>query len=222
MIPFSKTSFLASTIGQKVVMALTGAILFGFVLAHLAGNLLLYQGPDAINAYGRELRELLHGAALPIARVTLLLAVVLHIWAAWSLTVRNAQARPQGYKQFKPAQSTYASRTMRWSGVILFVFVIYHLMHFTFGNVHPSFVEGDVYHNVVTGFRVWPVSLFYVFAMVLLGFHLNHGVWSMFHTLGVSHPGRRKALRLFAAVFSFAIVLGNISFPLAVLFGFVS
>lgn len=215
-------SFLASTIGQKVVMAVTGAILFGFVLGHLAGNLLLYQGPDAINAYGRELREFLHGAALPVVRISLLLAVVLHIWAAWSLTVKNARARPHGYKRLEPQASTYASRTMRWSGVIILVFVVYHLMHFTLGNAHPSFVEGDVYHNVVAGFRVWPVALFYVFAMVLLGFHLNHGVWSMFHTLGVSHPGRRKALRLGAAAFSVLVVLGNISFPLAVLLGLVS
>src|SRR5262245_51619654 len=110
--------FLSSTIGQKAVMAVTGAILFGFVLGHLAGNLLLYQGPEAINAYAVELRTLLHGAALWIARATLLLAVVLHIWAAWSLTVRNKKARPQGYKQLAHAQSTYASRTMRWSGVI--------------------------------------------------------------------------------------------------------
>ena len=216
------TGFLNSTIGQKVVMAVTGAILFGFVLGHLAGNLLLYQGPEAINAYAVELRTLLHGAALWIARGTLLLAVVLHIWSAWALTVRNAKARPHGYSQLAHVRSTYASRTMRWSGVIVLAFVIYHLMHFTFGNVHPSFVEGDVYHNVVTGFRVWPVSLFYVIAMVLLGLHLNHGIWSMFHTLGVSHPARRKALRLFAAAFSVLIVLGNISFPLAVLFGFVS
>ena len=214
--------FLSSTIGQKVVMALTGAILFGFVLGHLAGNLLFYLGPEAINAYAVELRTLLHGSALWIARATLLLAVVLHIWSAWALTVRNAQARPHGYRQLAHVRSTYASRTMRWSGVIILAFVIYHLMHFTFGNAHPAFVEGDVYHNVVTGFRVWPVSLFYILAMVMLGFHLNHGVWSMFHTLGVSHPARRRALRLGAAALSVLIVLGNISFPLAVLFGFVS
>jgi succinate dehydrogenase/fumarate reductase cytochrome b subunit len=118
---------------------------------------------------------------------------VLHIWAAWSLTVRNAQARPHGYKQLESQASTYASRTMRWSGVIILVFVIYHLMHFTFGNAHPVFVEGDVYHNVVAGFRVWPVALFYVFAMVLLGFHLNHGVWSMFPHAGRLASGRRRA-----------------------------
>src|SRR5690349_1739415 len=215
-------SFLSSSIGLKVVMAVTGAILFGFVLAHLAGDLLLYRGPEAINAYGHELRTLLHGAALPVARVTLLLAAVLHVWSAWALTVRNAKARPHGYKALKPKESTYASRTMRWSGVIILAFVIYHLMHFTFGNVHPDFVEGDVYHNVVAGFRVWPVSVFYVVAMVLLGFHLNHGVWSLFHTLGVSHPGRRKLIRLGAAAFSILIVLGNVSFPLAVLMGLVS
>jgi succinate dehydrogenase / fumarate reductase cytochrome b subunit len=218
----SSQNFLASTIGQKVVMAVTGAILFGFVLAHLTGNLLLYKGPEAINAYGRFLHEFLHGAGLWIARVTLLLAVVLHIWSAWALTVRNAKARPHGYKALTPVASTYASRTMRWSGVIILAFVIYHLMHFTFGNAHPDFVPGDVYHNMVTGFRAWPVALFYVAAMVLLGLHLNHGVWSMFHTLGVSHPARRRALRVVAGLFSVLVVLGNISFPLAVLFGLVS
>ena len=215
-------SFLASTIGQKVVMAVTGAILFGFVLGHLAGNLLLYQGPDAINAYGHELRTFLHGAALPLARVTLLLAVVLHIWAACSLTVRNVQARPHGYRQLASQASTYASRTMRWSGVIVLAFVVYHLMHFTFGNVHPSFVEGDVYHNVVAGFRVWPVALFYVFAMVLLGLHLNHGVWSMFQSIGVNHPRYTPMLKKLAAYSSILLVLGFISIPIAVATGVMS
>ena len=212
---------LSSTIGLKIVMAVTGVILVGFILGHMAGNLLLYRGPEAINAYGRELRELLHGSAIWIARGTLLAAVLLHIWSAWALTLKNRQARPVAYKEWKAQDSTYASRTMRVSGLIILFFVIYHLMHLTIGNAHPSFVEGDVYHNVVAGFHVWPASLFYIVAMVLLGFHLNHGVWSMFHTLGVSHPRYRALARGFAAVFSFVIVLGNVSFPLAVLFGLV-
>ncbi|MEP7028155.1 MAG: succinate dehydrogenase cytochrome b subunit [Candidatus Eisenbacteria bacterium] len=214
-------AFFTSTIGQKVVMAVTGLVLVGFVFVHLAGNLLLYQGPEAINAYGRELRELLHGSAIWIARATLLAAVVLHVWSATALTLKNRAARPVGYRQWQAKDSTYASRTMRWSGVIVLAFVVYHLLHFTFGSVHPDFIEGDVYHNVVTGFQAWPASLFYIVAMVLLGFHLNHGVWSMFHTLGVSHPRYRAMARAFAAVFALGIVLGNISFPLAVLFGLV-
>jgi len=213
--------FLSSTIGLKIVMAVTGVILVGFIFGHMAGNMLLYRGPEAINAYGKELKELLHGSAIWIARGTLLAAVVLHIWSAWMLTLKNRAARPIAYKEWKAQDSTYASRTMRVSGVIILFFVIYHLMHLTIGSAHPSFVEGDVYHNVVAGFQVWPASVFYIVAMVLLGFHLNHGVWSMFHTLGVSHPRYRALARGFAAVFSFVIVLGNVSFPLAVLFGLV-
>jgi len=213
--------FLSSTIGRKVVMAVSGIVLVGFVFVHMLGNLLLYAGPDAINAYGRELRELLHGAGLWVARAVLLAAVVAHIWAAWSLTLENRAARPVAYRQWKAKDSTYASRTMRWSGVIVLAFIVYHLLHFTFGTVHPDFIEGDVYHNLVAGFRVWPASLFYIVAMVLLGFHLHHGVWSMLQTLGLSHPGYRARARAFAAAFAVVLVLGNISFPLAVLFGIV-
>jgi succinate dehydrogenase / fumarate reductase cytochrome b subunit len=220
--PPNPPGFFASTIGQKTVMAVTGALLFGFVLAHLAGNLLLYQGADAINAYGRELRELLHGSAIWILRCGLLVAAVLHVWAMGALTLTNRKARPVGYRKQAPKESTYASRTMRLSGLTILAFVVYHLMHLTFGNVHPSFAPGDVYHNVVAGFRVWPVSAFYILAMVLLGFHLHHGLWSMFHTLGLSHPRWRASARVFAAVFAVLIVLGNVSFPLAVLFGWVS
>jgi len=119
-------SFLASTIGQKVVMAVTGAILFGFVLAHLAGNLLLYQGPDAINAYGRELRTLLHGAALPLLRVSLLLAVVLHIWAAWSLTVRNAQARPTIFP-VTPEFTNWRSEQLSWRTTVALLDQSHHM-----------------------------------------------------------------------------------------------
>ena len=201
-------------------MAVTGAILFGFVVGHLIGNLQVYLGPEAMNDYGVFLRELFHGTGLWIARAVLLAATILHVWAATSLTLESRKARAVGYREQKWRESTYASRTMRWSGVIVLVFIIYHLMHFTFGNAHPSFIEGDVYHNFVAGFRSVPVSLFYIFAMILLGLHLRHGFWSMFQTLGVSHPRYMRMAHAAAWIFAALIVLGNISFPLAVLAGY--
>jgi len=213
--------FLGSSIGRKIVMAVTGIILVGFVLGHLAGNLQVYlpNGREAMNAYGEFLRHFLHGGGLWIARLVLLAAVVLHIWAATSLTLSNRAARGVGYRERTWTESTYASRTMRWSGVIVLAFVIYHLLHFTFGTVHPSFVPGDVYHNFITGFQSVPVSLFYIVAMVLLALHLRHGVWSMCQTLGLSHPRYRRWA--FAASWAVALIVlvGNVSFPVAVLAG---
>ena len=213
--------FVGSTIGRKVIMAVTGAILFGFVLVHMLGNLQVYLGPEAMNHYAVFLRQMLHGTGLWIARAVLLVAVVLHIWSATSLTLTSRRARPEGYRQEKWKESTYASRTMRWGGVILLLFVIYHLLHFTTGTLHQSFIEGDVYHNFVAGFRnVW-VSAFYIFAMLALGLHLRHGLWSMCQTLGVSHPRYIRMAHVGAWIFAAIIVIGNISFPLAVLAGIV-
>jgi len=213
--------FVDSTIGRKVIMAVTGAILFGFVLAHMLGNLQVYLGPEAMNNYAVFLRQVLHGTGLWIARVVLLVAVVLHIWSAASLTLTSRRARPEGYRLEKWKESTYASRTMRWGGVILLLFVIYHLLHFTTGTLHQSFIEGDVYHNFVAGFRnVW-VSAFYIFAMLALGLHLRHGLWSMCQTLGVSHPHYIRMAHVGAWIFAAIVVIGNISFPLAVLAGIV-
>ncbi len=213
--------FARSSIGRKVVMAITGAILVGFVIVHMLGNLQVYLGAEAMNHYGVLLRQLLHGAGLWIARVVLLAAVVLHIWSATSLTLDSRRARPEGYREQKWRESTYASRTMRWGGVIILLFVIYHLLHFTIGTVHPSFIEGDVYHNFVAGFRVVPVSIFYIVAMLALGLHLRHGVWSMFQTLGVSHPRYIRMAHVAAWIVAAVVVIGNISFPLAVLAGIV-
>jgi succinate dehydrogenase / fumarate reductase cytochrome b subunit len=215
------TTFWRSSIGRKVVMAVTGAILFGFVLGHLAGNLTVYLGPEALNGYAVFLRQFLHGAGLWIARAVLLLSVILHIWSATSLTLSSRAARPVGYRERQWTESTYASRTMRWSGVIILFFVIYHLLHFTFGTVHPSFVEGDVYHNFVTGFQSVPVSIAYIVAMIFLGLHLRHGVWSMFQTLGVSHPRYIRWAHVGAWIFALIVVVGNCSFPIAVLAGLV-
>jgi succinate dehydrogenase / fumarate reductase, cytochrome b subunit len=214
-------TFLGSTIGKKIVMAGSGAILAAFVIAHMLGNLQLYLGADALNAYSVFLHEVLHGAGLWIARAVLLAALGLHVWAAASLTAADRAARPVRYREFEPRESTYASRTMRWSGVLLFAFVVYHLLDLTFGTVNPSFQSGNVFHNVVASFRVVPVALLYVVAMLLLWLHLRHGMWSMLRTLGLGHPRYERMGQRFAAVFATVVVAGNVSFPLAVLFGFV-
>ena len=213
-------SFVRSTIGQKVVMAVTGVILVGFLFAHMLGNLQMFlPDAEAINHYGRFLREALHGGGLWIARGVLLTSVLLHIAASWSLSRTSLKARPVPYKAVAHDASTYASRTMRWSGPIVLLFVVYHLLHFTIGSVHPAFVEGDVYRNVIVGFSRWPVSLFYIVAMLALGLHLRHGVWSMLQTLGASHPrwdGTRNAI---ATALTVVVILGFLSVPLAVLAG---
>lgn len=213
-------AFACSTIGRKVVMAVTGLVLFGFVFAHMLGNLQMFL-PDheAINHYGKFLREMLHGGGIWVARAVLLGSVSLHIWAAWSLTRTSWKARPVPYKVVTPDASTYASRTMRWSGPILFLFIVYHLLHFTVGIVHPAFVEGEVYRNVIVGFSFWPVAVAYVIAILALGLHLRHGAWSMLQTLGASHPQWDRLRNLAATAFTVIIVLGFISVPLAVLAG---
>jgi succinate dehydrogenase cytochrome b subunit len=211
--------FFRSSIGKKVVMAVSGVALFGFVVAHMIGNLQVYLGPAALNGYAESLRKV--PALLWAARIGLLVAVALHVWAAYSLTRMNQAARPVGYRARENRESSYASRTMRWSGVILLLFVVYHLMHFTWGNVHPSFVPGDVFHNVVTGFQSIAVSAFYVAAMVALGLHLYHGVWSMMQTVGLSHPRYDHLRHAFATLVAVVVVAGNVSFPLAVLAGLI-
>jgi succinate dehydrogenase / fumarate reductase cytochrome b subunit len=216
------TPFWRSSIGRKVVMAFTGFVLVGFVAGHLVGNLQIYlpNGREAMNHYGALLRQILHGWFLWAFRGALLVSVALHIWAATSLTLDSRGARRVGYREREWTESTYASRTMRWGGVIILLFVIYHLMHFTIGNVHPTFIEGDVGHNFIEGFRnVW-VSLFYILAMVFLGLHLRHGIWSACQTLGVSHPKYIRVARAAAWVLAAIIVIGNVSFPVAVLTGY--
>jgi succinate dehydrogenase / fumarate reductase cytochrome b subunit len=215
--------FLRSSLGLKIVMALTGVVLFGFVVAHMIGNLQVYLGPEAFNAYAASLRAIGHGAALWVVRAALLVAVALHIWSAWRLTLLNRAARPVGYRKVERRESTYASRTMRWSGVILLLFIVYHLLHFTFGAraVHPRFVHSDAFHNFVTGFQDPLVSGFYILAMLVLGFHLYHGAWSFMQTLGLSHPRYNHLRHAFASLITVVVVAGNISFPVAVLAGLV-
>ncbi|CAN5631694.1 hypothetical protein BH09MYX1_BH09MYX1_01600 [soil metagenome] len=217
--------FFGSSIGKKVVMAVTGVLLVSFVVAHMIGNLQLYlpahDGVPALDAYGTFLHTFLHGGGIWLARGSLLLAVALHIWAAVTLFRTNVAARPIGYQKLAPVASTLSSRWMRLTGPIVLIFVVYHLLHFTLGAVHPAFEPGHVFHNVVTGFQVPWVAGFYIVAMLALGSHLSHGIWSMLQTLGLSHP-RYNALRKGLATLLTVVVIGfNVSFPIAVLAGLV-
>ena len=217
----SAVLYLESSVGRKLVMAVTGIVLFGFVVGHMIGNLQVYLGPAALNHYAELLRELGHGGMIWVVRGVLLAAVGLHVWAAVTLALENRAARPERYRRLRYEASDYASRTMIWSGPLLAAFVVYHLLHLTVGSVHHSFVPGDVYHNVVAGFRVWPVAAFYIACMLALGLHMYHGVWSMLQTLGLEHPRYNAWRRVVAAFFTLVVVIGNISIPVAVLTGVV-
>jgi succinate dehydrogenase / fumarate reductase cytochrome b subunit len=215
--------FYRTAAGKKTVMAVTGVIGFGFVVGHLLGNLQFYLGPDVLNEYAAALRR--SPGLLLSARTVLLGAVLAHVAAATQLTVQNAAARPRGYQIWRPQISSYAARTMKYSGPMLGLFIVYHLLHLTLGTVHPNFKHGpgevpDAYHNVVAGFSSIPVSLVYIAAMTILGLHLSHGIWSMFQSIGWSHPRYTPLLRGLAVAAAVLIVLGNISIPLAVLMGF--
>lgn len=220
-------TFYDSVIGKKVVMAITGFILFGFVLVHMAGNLQVFlpvhaNGVHPLDEYGAKLRAV--PPLLWSARIILLVAVILHIVAAVQLTLLNkTQARPQHYFKHASIASTYASRTMIWGGVIIFFYIIYHLLHFTIGArfVHPNFQEGHVFENLVTGFQNPAVAIFYMIANILLAIHLYHGVWSMFQSLGIAHPRYTPILKKAAAVFAWVIGIGFCSVPMAVLTGIV-
>jgi len=220
-LPPGSWRFWQTTIGKKAIMAVTGVILFGFVVGHLLGNLQIYLGAEKLNHYAMTLRS------LPLlvwgTRTLLLVAVILHVWSSFKLWLLQREARPVGYVKKANINSTYASRTMYWSGPIILAFVIFHILHFTTGTIHPGgpFDEHNVYDNVVLGFQVWPVSLFYIIAMVMLCYHLYHGLWSMFQSLGFSHPVYTPWLQRFAKLFAILIAVGNISIPVAVLAGFI-
>jgi succinate dehydrogenase / fumarate reductase cytochrome b subunit len=215
-----------STIGKKYVMAVTGLIWFGYLIVHLWGNLKIYAGPTFLNDYGGFLRtvgEPFFGFAqvLWLARIVLIPAFVIHIVAAIQLTQRDQASRPQAYAMRRNRESTLASRTMIWGGVFILLFVIYHLLDFTFGTVNPSFEEGNIYHNVLSSFRLWPVSLLYIVAMLAVGLHLWHGIWSVFQTLGWNSTRSNRIIRTIATAFALLLTVGNISIPVAVLTGLV-
>ena len=205
--------------GKKTVMAVSGVFLFLFVLGHMLGNLQVFEGAEQFNKYGKLLRTLPEG--LWGVRIFLLVMVVLHIVAATQLALRKKRARPVSYAKRKPIVSSYASRTMYWSGPIILAFLIYHLLDLTSGTVNPSFIEGDVYHNVIASFSRPIVSIWYVFSMILLALHLRHGVWSMMQTLGVSNPRWMLLFKRLATVFAVLIFVGFIAVPIGVLAGVV-
>jgi succinate dehydrogenase / fumarate reductase cytochrome b subunit len=218
-------SIYRSSLGKKFVMAVTGIILFGFVFAHMVGNLKIYTGEEHFIEYAHFLRVVggpVFGDSqlLWILRLVLIVSVGLHITAAYQLTRMSQRSRPVSYTRRRDVQATYASRTMRWGGVIILLFVIYHLLHFTFGTAHSDFQRDNVYHNVISGFQVWYVSLFYILAMLALGLHLRHGLWSMFQSLGLNNKRWNGLLRGFATTFAVLVVVGNASIPVAVLLGF--
>ncbi|MDH5293118.1 MAG: succinate dehydrogenase cytochrome b subunit [Acidimicrobiia bacterium] len=228
--------FYRSAVGKKWVMALTGALLLGFVLAHMVGNLKAYIGFDALEGayeldlYGEALRELLfpllpRTVPLWIMRLGLIAAFGLHIHSAYSLTLMNRKARPvayQGPREYLAAN--YASRTMRWSGIIVLLYLFWHLADFTWGwqpFAPDGWEHGAVHANFVATFSRVPVSILYIVANLALGLHIFHGAWSMFQSLGVNNPRFNKWRRYLAIAFAAAIVIGNISFPVAVLTGIV-
>ena len=215
-------AFWDSAVGKKVVMAITGLVGIGFVIGHMVGNLQVFQGPERLNAYG----ALLHGPLnelLWVVRVVLVAAVLLHVVAAWQLTRRDRAARPVDYHRRAPQVSTFASRTMRWGGVLLLVFIVLHILHFTTGTVRPAgtFTPGDVYGNVTGSFRIWWVTLFYVAAMTALGLHLYHGAWSSVRTLGAETPARNLRHRPVAVLVAVVVAGGFALVPVAVFFGWV-
>ena len=216
--------FYEAPIGKKAVMAVTGVLLFGYVVAHLLGNLQIYSAdPQQINRYAAFLHNPNNAAALWIARLVLLIAVVMHIVASVQLWNLKREARPVRYIKKDDAATSYASRTMMWSGPIVAAFVIFHVLHLTVGAVVPLQEMGpnepDVRTNVIMGFDNPAISGFYIFAMILLCMHLYHGLWSMFQSLGFSHPRYTPKVKRGAAVFAILIAIGNCSVPIAVMTG---
>jgi succinate dehydrogenase / fumarate reductase cytochrome b subunit len=217
--------FYEAPIGKKVIMAITGVILFGYVVAHLLGNLQIYGDPQQINKYAAFLHNPANAGLLWVARSALLVAVIMHIVASVQLWKLKSDARPVAYVKKDDAAASYASRTMMWSGPIVAAFVIFHVLHLTVGAVLPLQEIGpnepNVRANVIAGFMNPAVSAFYILAMILLCMHLYHGLWSMFQSLGLSHPKYTPKVKTGAAIFAWLIAIGNISIPVAVLAGIV-
>jgi len=226
--------FYRSAVGKKWVMALTGIGIIFFVLAHMVGNWKIFlpdvAGVPDIDIYAEALRELFvpflpAHVALWILRTGLIVAFLLHIHAAYSLTLMNHRARPEDYQGPRTyVAASYASRTMRWSGMIFAAFLLFHLADLTWG-IQPmapeTWARGEVYANFIATFSRAPVTAFYVIAMVLLGLHLYHGAWSMFQSLGINHPRFNDLRRYFAIGLAVLVTVGNAIMPLAVYFGFV-
>ena len=220
-------AFWHTMIGKKVVMAVTGIVFIGFVIGHVFGNLKIFAGPDQINAYSRFLREvgmpeLGYGQLLWLVRIVLLVSVTLHITAAVQLTRMSRAARPIGYAAKRDIETSWAARTMRWGGVLLVAFIVFHLLHLTGGVVGfgaGQFKHLAVYQNVVAAFAVWPVAVFYIVAMGALCLHLSHGIWSMLQTLGWNTARNEATLKIISRVIAIVVFIGFTSVPVAVITG---
>jgi succinate dehydrogenase / fumarate reductase cytochrome b subunit len=221
------TAFWHTMIGKKVVMAVTGIVFIGFVIGHVFGNLKIFEGPDQINAYSGFLREvgmpeLGYGQLLWLVRIVLLVSVTLHITAAVQLTRMSRAARPIGYAAKRDIETSWAARTMRWGGVLLVAFIVFHLLHLTGGVVGfgaGQFKHLAVYQNVVAAFAVWPVAVFYIVAMGALCLHLSHGIWSMLQTLGWNTARNEATLKIISRVIAIVVFIGFTSVPVAVMTG---
>ncbi len=218
--------FWQSDVGKKSVMAVTGLLLFLFVVAHLWGNLKAYEGPEKLNHYAEFLRTVgypffRHGQALLFARTGLIVVLILHVTAAIQLTIINRKARPVPYRYRRMIHTDYAARTMIISGPLIALFTFYHLMHLTWGTAHPGFVPGDPYRNMVSGFLSVPAAVAYIAGVLALGFHLHHGLWSFFQSLGFNHPKYNVWRRVFAVAATLVVTAGYLSFPIAVLAGWI-
>ncbi len=216
-----------TSVGKKYLMAVTGIVWMGYVLAHMIGNLKMYQGAEQLDGYAEFLKRVAY-PILPkegflwIARGALALALVVHVVVAAQLTLQNRRARPVRYQSKRDWQAaTVFSRYMRWTGIVVLAFLIFHLLDLTIGTANPDFVRGDVYANVVASFERVPVAVFYVVANLALGMHLFHGAWSIFQSLGWNNPRFKAWRRWFATAFAGVIVVGNVSFPIAVQLGVV-
>lgn len=207
-----------TTVGKKVAMAATGIILILFLVSHMISNVLIFRNPEHLDSYAAWLRSL--GPALWITRGGLLATAVVHVIAAYQLTLLARRARPVAYARHEYQVATYASRTMRWGGVLLLVFIIFHILHFTTGTFHPDFRPGEVGRNVAIGFQVTPVAVFYVVAMLFLGLHLSHGIWSAFQTLGLNHPSYNRSRRLLAWGLAILVAGGLATIPAAAILGY--
>ena len=221
------SNFIKSSIGRKSVMAVTGLFLIGFVVVHMLGNLQIYLGQDALNDYAKHLNEM--PLLLWPAHIFLLLTLITHIFVSMSLALENRAARPVRYVARDTIQASYASRTRVMSGIIIFLFILYHLLHFTFGKVQPQFFEQldskgreDVYGMIIYGFRNIYVSVSYIVAMAVLCLHLSHGLESLFQSLGLGSERMGPILKKIAVALSLFIFVGNSSIPVSVLLGVIS
>ena len=219
-------NFLHSSIGKKVVVAVTGLVLLGFVMAHLAGNLLIFAGQNALNAYAEKLRHL--GGLLWVARGVLLFSVLIHIVFAIQLAIANRAARPISYKASESIQTTVAAKSMMLSGLAIFAFIVFHLLHFTFRVTHPeishltdSLGRHDVYSMVVLSFQDRLLAAIYVAAMALLSAHLGHGASSWIQTLGLVKEGSLKTANFVGQVFAVALALGYVAIPTSIYLGWI-